>query len=142
MTLDEAIAELRCRNEPVPRPARLPTEDEVSAAEATLGVSFHPDYRRFLLEASDVNSNVLEPATITAPESHTDLFRIAHRARGRWGVTGDLVPICEDNADYYCLTPDGRVIFWSHDAQAASGEEWPNLAAWIEQVWMYDYDAA
>ncbi len=140
MTLDEAIVELRRRNEPVPKPPRLPTDDEVNAAEARLGVAFHPDYRRFLREASDVNDNVLEPATITVPESHTHLFRVAERARGRWGVPSDLVPICEDNADYYCMTPDGRVVFGSHDMQAASGEEWPDLAAWIEQLWMFDYE--
>ena len=142
MTLDEAIAELRRRNEPVPRPPRLPTEAEVRDAEAKLGVTFHPDYRRLLLEASDVSYNVLEPATITVPGAHTDLFRIAQRARERWRVPPDLVPICEDNADYYCLAPNGRVIFWSHDMQAPNGEEWPDLAAWIEQVWMYDDDAA
>jgi hypothetical protein len=142
VTLDEVIAELRRRNEPVPRPAPLPTEDEVEAAEARLGVRFHPDYRRFLLQASDINYNVLEPATITRPGAHNDLFRIAQRARGTWRVPRDLVPICEDNADLYCLTPDGRVIFWSHDMRAPNGEEWPDLAAWIEQVWMYDYDSA
>jgi hypothetical protein len=140
MTLDEAIAELRRRNEPVPKPRRLPTNDEVDAAEAELGVTFHPDYRRFLLEASDINCNILEPATITAPVAHTDLFRITQRARGMWKVPEDLVPICEDNADLYCLTRDGSVIFWSHDIRAPSGAKWPNLADWIEQVWMFDPD--
>ena len=53
----------------------------------------------------------------------------------------ELVPICHDNADFYCMAPDGRVIFWSHDMQGPNGEEWPSLAAWIEQVWMHDYDA-
>lgn len=81
------------------------------------------------------------PATITAPEAYPDLFRIVERARGRWKVPVELVSICEDNADYYCLTPDGRAIFWSHDMQAPNGEEWPDLAAWIEQVWMFDHDA-
>jgi hypothetical protein len=142
MTLDEAIAELRRRNEPVPRPPRLPTDAEVRDAEAKLGVTFHPDYRRFLLEASDVSYSVLEPATITTPGAHTDLFRITQRARERWRVPRELVPICEDNGDYYCLTPEGRVFFWSHDMQAPSGEGWPDLAAWIEQVWMYHYDTA
>jgi hypothetical protein len=141
VTLDEALSELRRRNEPVPKPLRLPSEDEVSVAEGKLGVRFHPDYRRFLLEASDINYNVLEPATITAPDSHTDLFRIAERARGWWKVPKELVPICHDNADFYCMAPDGRVIFWSHDIQGPNGEEWSNLAAWIEQVWMHDYDA-
>jgi hypothetical protein len=142
VTLDEAIAELRRRNEPVPKRRRLPTEDEVNAAEAKLGVPFHPDYRQFLLEASDVNFNVLEPATITDSGAHTDLFRIARRARETWRVPSGLVPICEDNADCYCMTPNGRVIFWSHDLRAPGVGEWPDLATWIEQVWMCDYDAS
>jgi len=141
VTLDEAIAELRRRNEAVPKPPRLPTLDEVKAAEAKLGVAFHPDYIRFLLEASDVNYNVLEPATITIPGAHTDLFRITKRAREVWQVPTVLVPICEDNADCYCLTPEGRVIFWAHDIRAPSGAKWPDLATWIEEVWMFNYDA-
>ncbi len=76
-----------------------------------------------------------------AVEDDEDLCRIAQRARGTWRVPVHFVPICEDNADYYCLTPDGRVIFWSHDMHAPSGEEWPDLVGWIELVWMYDYDA-
>ncbi len=94
------------------------------------------------MEANDITYSVLEPATITVPGAHTDLLQITETARATWRVPGDLVPICEDNADLYCLTPDGRVIFWSHEMRAPSGAEWPNLAAWIEQVWMFDYDNA
>lgn len=142
MTINEAILELRRRNEPVPMPARLPTEDEVNAAEAELGVTFHPDYRQFLLTTGDVNYSVLEPATITVPAAHNDLLRITQQAREQMQLPTDMVPICEDNADYYCITRDGRVILWSHDIQAPSGTEWQDLASWIEQVWMFDYDEA
>ncbi len=141
MTLDEAIQELRRRNEPVPKPPRLPTEEEVAIAEEKLGVAFHPDYRRFLLEAGDVVYSVLEPATITAPEAHNSLFRIVDNARATWGVPSNLVPFCEDNADLYCLMPDGRVLLWAHDIEGPSGSEWDSLAAWIAQVWMFDYEA-
>src|SRR5437763_993007 len=51
MSIDEAIAALRERNEEVPKPMRLPAAAEVDAAEKELGVTFHPDYRRYLLEA-------------------------------------------------------------------------------------------
>jgi hypothetical protein len=54
MNITDAIARLRELNEDVPRPMRLPTPDEVAAAERQLGMTFHPDYRRFLLEAGDV----------------------------------------------------------------------------------------
>jgi hypothetical protein len=142
MTLDDAFAELRSRNEPVPTPAQLPTVDEVDECERELGVLFHPDYRRFLLEVSDVSFNVLEPSTITPQTAHTDVRRIAARARGRWGVPHDVVPICHDNADYYCMRSDGSVFFWSHDMGRPNGEEWIDLAAWIEEVWMFDFEGA
>jgi hypothetical protein len=142
MTLDDALKELRRRNEPVPRPARLPTAAEVSSTELKLGVKFHSDYRRFLQEVSDVNYSVLEPATITVPEAHNSLFKITGDAWGAWRVAQDLLPFCEDNADFYCMTSDGRVVFWSHEMNGPSGEEWPDLASWIEQVWMLNYDSS
>src|SRR3954452_19324417 len=80
MTLDEAIKELRERNEPVPIPQRLPTAAEVDETERQLGVSFHPDYRKYLLEASDVVFGATEPATITDPESHTHLPTVCEEA--------------------------------------------------------------
>jgi hypothetical protein len=141
LTLDEAIAELRRRNEPVPNPPRLPTDAEVTAAENALGIRFHADYRRYLLQASDISYGVLEPVTITVPRAHTDLISVTQRARSAWNVPNELVPVCEDNADLYCVTPEGRVIFWSHDTQSPTGVEWSDLAAWIEDVWMNDYDA-
>jgi hypothetical protein len=141
MTLDEAITELRKRNEPVRKPSRLPTETEIHEAETAIGVTFHPDYRLFLLTASDIEYSILQPATITHPGVWPDLVRITERARIRWKVPYELVPFCEDNSDYHCMTPNGRVLFWSHDLQGPNGEEWPDLAAWIEQVWMMDYNA-
>ena len=38
------------------------------------------------------------------------------------------------------MTPRGSVKHWSHDIRAPGGEEWPDLAAWIEQVWMAEED--
>ena len=64
MTIDEAIAKLREMNEEVPKPMRLPTADEVAEVEEELDVKFHPDFRRYLLEASDVVVGTMEPVTI------------------------------------------------------------------------------
>ena len=61
MNLSEVITELRELNEPVPKPFRLQTEAEINLAEKRLNVKFHEDYRRFLLEASDVVVGTLEP---------------------------------------------------------------------------------
>jgi hypothetical protein len=132
-TMDEAIKALRAHSTSVPDPASLPTAAEVDAMERQVGTRFHPDFRRFLLEASDVSVGHKEPATITEPQSHTHLPDVVASAR-ECGVPNDLFPFCEDNADFFCLTEDGRVCYWSHDGETE--EEWPSLAAWIEEVWL------
>jgi hypothetical protein len=137
MDLADAISELRARNEPVPIPARLPSVEEVETAERRLGVPFPADFCQYLLEASDVTYGVIEPVTITLPGAHTDLFKVAGKAWDRFGVPRDLLPICEDNADFYCMNPAGEVVFWSHNNW--SSERWASLADWIEQVWLSDF---
>ena len=134
MTLDAAIEQLRDLNEEVPNPLRLPTAEEVTAVEQELGVTFHPDYRRFLLEASDVVFGALEPATITDPDAHTHLPAICEEAWDSEVVPRELIPICEDNGDYYCLGPRGEIRFVSHNGP--TDEKWRNLASWIEEVWI------
>jgi hypothetical protein len=134
MTLDEALTELRARNEPVPRPVRLPTAAEVDAAERRLGVRFPSDFRRYLREASDVTYGTIEPVAITAPDAHTDLFKVARSAWDANRVPRDLLPICEDNADFFCLNVANEVIYWAHNG--TTDEKWPSLAAWIDDVWL------
>ena len=129
--MDEVIARLKNLNESVPKPLRLPTEEEIRKVEKELGVEFHPDYRRFLLEASDVVYGVLEPATIPDDSGHTYIVHLAQEARAL-GVRTELVPIAGNNGDYYCMNNAGQVVFWSHEG--ATNEKWPNLAAWINEV--------
>lgn len=134
MTLDEAIGRLRELNQDVPAPTRLPMAAEVAAAEKELGVAFHPDFRRYLLEASDVVYGAVEPVTITDPEAHTDLLGVSRGAWDDYEMPKSLLPICEDNGDYYCMDKKGRVVFWSSDG--ATEDTWKNLATWIEEVWI------
>jgi hypothetical protein len=131
MTLDQAIRELKIRNEPTSM--QLPSFEEVKAMESLLGITFHADYVRFLLEASDVYAGFIEPATITDPNHRTYLPKVVARGR-HYRVPEHLLPICDDNADFYCLTSDGQVVFWSHNGW----DSWtlPNLAAWISDVWL------
>src|SRR4030095_10563626 len=136
MALPEVIQTLRRLNEPVPRPARLPTEAEVATAEQRLGVRFPSDYRYFLLHGSDVVYGVLEPAHVTPDAGHTDLIDVATRA-WKVGVPRDFLPFCEDNGDYYCFAPDGRIGLRSHDG--LRGGSWPDLAHWIQEVWIDDF---
>ncbi|MFO1021376.1 MAG: SMI1/KNR4 family protein [Planctomycetales bacterium] len=132
--LSAAIRKLRELNEPVPKPMRLPSPEEVDEAERELGIQFHPDYRHYLLEASDVVLGILEPATLTVPDDFTDLREVCKSAWESYDVPRNLLPICEDNADFYCLNARGEVLFWSHNG--LSEEKWPTLADWIEQVWI------
>lgn len=134
MDLTEAIAALRHLNQTVPRPRPLPSVGDVSAAEVRLGVTFHPDYRRYLLEASDVVVGTLEPSQITSPEAHDSLFDVAQQAWGGDEISRDELPICYDNGDYYLLGLNGVVSFWSHNG--LTDESWPDLATWIMEVWI------
>jgi len=133
MSLPAAIETLRKLNEPVPRPFRLPTEMEVAAAERALGVTFPADYRYFLFHGSDVVYGTTEPAVVIPDCGHLNLVEVVQTAR-QVGVPREFLPFCEDNGDYYCITPDGRVVLWSHDG-IFSGT-WPDLAHWIQEVWI------
>ena len=133
MSLPVAIDSLRELNEPLPRPFRLPTEAEVAAAERSLGLTFAADYLYFLLQRSDVAYGTLEPAVVIPDCGHLGLVGMVQTA---WavGVPRDHLPFCEDNGDYYCLTPDSQVVLWSHDGLFSG--RWPDLAHWIQEVWI------
>ena len=135
--LTGALANLRRIARKDPSAARLPTESEVREAENLMGRDFPQDYRRFLLETGDVGFGTLEPATVITrdgwPRFLADMVVEAHTE----GVRVDWLPIVEDNADYYCLAPDGSVRFWSHSRK--TNESWPDLASWIEEVWIGEY---
>ena len=134
MNLSDVLAQLRDLNEPVPKPLRLPTEAEINLAENRLGMKFPRDYRRYLLEASDVVYGTLEPAVVTPDAGHLSLVEIAESAWDEMDLPRDLLPFCEDNGDYYCLTEDGAVKFWTHNG--TTDENWEDLATWVKEVWI------
>ena len=136
MTLAEVIQKLRSLNEPVPRPPRLPTESEIAEAEDWLGVKFPSDYRYFLLHGSDVVYGITEPARVTPDAGHLSLVKVATRA---WqvGVPKEFLPFCEDNGDYFCFAPDGRIGLLSHDG--LRGGSWPDLSHWIQKFWIEEF---
>ncbi len=87
-----------------------------------------------MLQVGDIDYGLLEPLTVTEKPFHTNLIRIAQLAWKVVGLPTQLLPICEDNGDFYCMNSAGEVIYWSHDGTTA--EKWPNLANWIEEVWI------
>lgn len=136
-TLGHAIGLLREANQAVPKPVRLPTIQEVFAIEKSHDLLFHDDFKRYLLEASDVSFGTFEPVTITEPESHTYFPEVLSSARA-CGVPKELIPLCEDNAEFYCMTHSGQILFWSQNG--TTDESWDDMAIWIEEVWMGEAD--
>ncbi len=132
--MDKIVKKLRELNEEVPIPLTLPAKTNVKKAEDTLNTKFHPDYIRYLLEISDVVFGILEPAQITDPDSHNYLIEIAQTAWTEIGIPKELLPICEDNGDYYCMNQNGEILFWSHNG--LSDEKWISLSDWIQEVWI------
>jgi hypothetical protein len=140
MIPEALIKRLHELNEPVPIPRRLPTPAQVAEIEKQLGVVLHPDMRQFLLEASDVVFGMFEPVTVTIPDAHTHVVSVCKKAWDCYSLPGDLIPICEDNADFFCMNKAGEVVFWSHNGWKP--EKWSSLAEWIEAVWIGWYESA
>lgn len=113
-------------------PFRVPTDQEVLAAEQRIGFPFHPDYRAFLKGGGDVANACFEPAVILPGSGHLDLFEIAETAWNIIGLPRQLLPFVEDNGDYYCLNSNGEVIYWSHNG--TTNEKWSNLTEWYDHV--------
>ena len=131
--MDEIIERLRKVNEQVPNPPRLPSDKEISQVESILNIEFHPDYRKYLKEASDVVFGALEPLVVVYENDYNFLPTVSREA-WKFGLPKDLLPICEDNGDYFAIDNSGVVHYWSHNG--LTHENWPNLATWIEEVWL------
>ena len=85
-------------------------------------------------QASDVFVGDLNPLIVTASGNAPGELAVAITDARAMGLPRDWLPICEDNGNYYCLTDDGTVRFWSHDG--ATDEKWHSLAVWIKTVWI------
>ncbi|GJL84821.1 MAG: cell wall assembly protein [Micavibrio sp.] len=135
---DEIIARLKSLAEEVPIPKSLPSEDQVLEIEKSLGLNFHDDFKKYLLAASNVVFGIKEPVQITNLEAHDSLTEVIENSKA-YELPQDVLPICHDNADFYCLTSTGEVLFWSHDISNYTEEKWSNIWEWIEQVWINEY---
>jgi hypothetical protein len=133
--MDAMIAGLRARAEPLPRPRPQVSRQDISAAEALFGRPLPADFVAFQLGAGDVAFGTIEPVTLQPDSGHTQFATVLADARA-WGLPDDLLPICKDNSDFYLMAADGSVHFWSHDDGGLTGETWPSLAAWIDDVWL------
>jgi len=133
--VEEVIEQLRELNEPVPVPLELPDEELLVEIEEQILINLPFELREFLLKVSDVVYGRLEPVTVTDPQSHTYLPEVASVA---WslGVSRELVPICEDQGNYYCVEQDGTVLLWDGEEEDLTDDSWDSVWHWVREVWL------
>lgn len=131
--MDDLIEQLREKNQPIPTPLELPDYDLLVEIEEQLLLSLPAEYREFLLTVSDIVYGSLEPATVTDPHSHTYLPEMAANAWDR-GLPREYIPICEVRDNYYCIAPDGAVLYWKNGDFV--DEEWESIWYWVRDVWL------
>jgi SMI1-KNR4 cell-wall len=131
--VEDVIELLREKTQTVPVPLDLPDHERLVEIEEEILLPIPRDMRTFLLEVSDVIYGILEPVTAADPRSHTYLAEVAAEA---WsvGVPRYLLPLCEAHGDYYCVEPDGEVVFWQ-DGELTE-ETWPSVWEWARDVWL------
>ena len=106
----------------------LPDDSTIEYVEAESGLQLAPDYRYLVQNAGNI---VLRKELLylrTNREGRSNLLSAIFAAR-QSGVPSDWLPICRDNADYYCLLPDGTVRLWSHDNMFEG--RWTDLSDWV-----------
>lgn len=129
----ETLERLRAAHQPVPVPLELPTEDGLVEVEEELLLPLPRELRHFLLTASDVVVGSLEPVTAADPNAHNYLPEVAALA---WsvGLPRHLVPLCEVHGNYYCVEPEGHVLYWREGE--FSDETWDDVWHWVREVWL------
>ena len=105
-----------------------PSDEDISQAERLLGFKFSKEYILFIKSGYDLGDVPKDALQVSAKFKHLDLFRARDMAREYYKLPEPLLPICEDNADYYCLNETGEVVFWSHNG--TTDEKWRDVTAW------------
>jgi hypothetical protein len=109
-----------------------PTDLEIEEAQRKLNFTFPIEYIDFIKSGYDLGDTALEALEIKSPDSHVDIYAAITDAKKYYELPDDLLPICEDNSDYYCLNLSGEIIFWSHNG--VTDEKWKNIVVWRNQM--------
>ena len=108
------------------------TDVELGEAQRILGFEFPLEYIEFVKSGYDLGDAPIEALEILNPPSYVNIFETLKNAREYYDLPVELLPICEDNSDYYCLNATGEVVFWSHNG--VTYEKWENIAEWRAQM--------
>ena len=109
-----------------------PSDEEIKEAEVKLGFNFPDEYIEFIKSGYILGNAPLEALEINSPGSHVDIYEAIESARKYYELPKNLLPILEDNSDYYCLNENGQVVFWSHNG--TTDEKWNNVKEWQSQM--------
>lgn len=131
--LEKMIKKVKSLNEVVSIPPKLPDNSQIKLLEKESGLIFHPDFKYFLMNASNLTYGVIEPVTAYPDSGHTYFLEVLIDARAN-GISTNDIPICEDNGNYYCVQENGEVVFWDHNG--GPKDSWKSIADWIEKVWL------
>ncbi|MBP0583481.1 SMI1/KNR4 family protein [Labrys sp. LIt4] len=132
--IQAAIDELKDVRLKLPKEQYLPDDAVLDRYESEVGIKFSEDYRKFAKEAIDSIHNGMDALRITPDHSSPRELITALQNGRKIGLPNDWLPISEDNGNYYCITPNGKVRYWSHDGSA--NEEWDDIGSWIHEVWL------
>lgn len=135
ITIEEAIDEVNLADDPNTRNQPLPDKSLIKKYEEKTGLMFSAEYKKFLEFISNAFVGYLSPFTLNEQleNKYGDLLWGISEGQ-KLGLPDDWVPICEDNGDYYCISPDGVIRFWDHNG--STDESWPDLATWVKDVWL------
>lgn len=114
-------------------PYRSPTEEDIRVAEERLRFTFPPDYREFLKGGGSVAVVRFRPAIVLPGSEDRDIFDFADVFWRRMRGPRHLLPIIENDGDFFCISPEGEVFSWSSDRKEATSR-WKSLADWNEKV--------
>ena len=133
--INAIIADINNLDEPSSRRLPLPDDALIERYEEIVGIKFSDDYIVLLKNVSNAFVGRISLLTLNNEmgDIYGELYSAVKQARDA-GVPVSWLPICEDNGDYYCIVPDGKVCFWDHNG--ATNELWPDLATWAREVWL------
>jgi hypothetical protein len=131
--MHELIEQLQALNEPVPVPLELASFEQLVEVEEQILISLPRELKVYLMEASDVVYGHIEPVTASDPQSHTYLPEVTCYA---WsiGLPRELIAICQQGDNFYCIDQDGQVHFWKNGRFV--GEVFESFWHWVDRVWL------
>lgn len=131
--MHDLIDKLQALSEPTPIPLELPDFDQLVEVEEAILLPLPAELKEYLLSCSNVIYGSFEPITVADPASHTYLPEVAAYA---WsvGLPRELLPICQQGDDYYCMDQQGQVYFWQNGE--FNEDSWESIWDWVENIWI------